>query len=154
MEENYTIDNTDRAILNILMKDARKPYSEIANLVHVSPGTVHVRMRKMEEAGIVKDSKLFIDYVKLGIDITSFIGIHLEKSALFKNVKNDLEKVEEITNLYYTTGVYGLLALIRCRDTAHLREIVQDKIQPIIGIQRTETMISLEESISRPYLLR
>lgn len=153
MAENYTIDNTDKAILNILMKNARKPYSEIANLVHVSPGTVHVRMRKMEEAGIVKDSKLQIDYSRIGIDITSFIGIYLEKSALFKEVISGLDKVDEITNLYYTTGSYGLLAMIRCRDTAHLREIVQEKIQGIKGIQRTETMISLEECISRPYLI-
>ncbi len=150
---NYIIDNIDKQILNILMKDARKPFSEIANLVHVSPGTVHVRMRKMEEAGIVKKARLDIDYSKLGIDITAFIGVHLEKSVLSKNVKEQLESVSEITNLFYTTGTYGLLAMIRCRDTKHLREVVQDKIQVIPGIERTESTISLEESISRSYLL-
>lgn len=153
MALDYRIDKIDREILNILMNDARKPFSEIASRLNVSAGTIHIRMQKLREAGIVGKASLEVYYSKINIDITAFIGIHLEKSSFFKEVKMELEKVEEVTHLYYTTGSFGLLASIKCIDTNHLREVVQEKIQGINGIQRTETMISLEESISRPYLL-
>ena len=52
METNYQIDNIDRSILSILMKDAKTPYTEIAKKLLVSAGTIHVRMKKMEEAGL------------------------------------------------------------------------------------------------------
>jgi Lrp/AsnC family transcriptional regulator for asnA, asnC and gidA len=106
-------------------------------------------MRRLEEMGVVKGSKLVIDYQKLGYDLTAFIGIYMEKSALLKNVKTELLQIDEITNIHYTTGVYGLFISLKCKNTAHLREVVQNQIQMIDGIQRTETIISLEESTSK-----
>src|SRR3982751_2880924 len=91
---NYEIDNTDLKILAILIQDAKRPYTEVAKKVFVSQGTVHVRMNKMQEAGIVEKTTLRINYAKLGFDITAFIGIYLEKSALYEQV---LEKLNQIT---------------------------------------------------------
>ncbi|MEQ9231373.1 MAG: winged helix-turn-helix transcriptional regulator, partial [Cyclobacteriaceae bacterium] len=68
--KNYEIDNVDLKILNILKEDAKKPYTEVAKKVFVSPGTVHVRMKKMEEMGVVTGTSLKVDYAKLGYDIT------------------------------------------------------------------------------------
>ena len=77
MDSDYQIDNIDRGILSILMKDAKTPYTEIAKKMIVSAGTIHVRMKKMEDAGIVKKSRLNINYELLGYDMTSFLGIYL-----------------------------------------------------------------------------
>ena len=148
MPVNYEIDNIDLKILQILMKNAKKPYTEVAKLVHVSGGTVHVRMRKMEEMGIVQGTRLSIDYTKLGFDITAFIGIYLSKSALYDEVINELNQIPEVINVHYTTGNYSMFAKIHCRDTRHLKDLLHDKIQKIDGITRTDTMISLEESIN------
>ena len=150
MPKNFDIDNVDLKILSLLMQDANMPYTEVGKKVFVSGGTVHVRMRKMEEMGIVKGAQLNIDYAKIGWDITAFLGIYLDKSSLYNQVAEELRKIPEIVNIHYTTGNYSIFAKIICRDTQHLREVLHDKIQKVGGIQRTETFISLDESINRP----
>jgi Lrp/AsnC family transcriptional regulator, regulator for asnA, asnC and gidA len=149
MSRNFEIDNTDLRILEILMQDAKRPYTEVAKRVNVSQGTVHVRMNKMEDAGILEKTTLKINYAKLGYDITAFIGIYLEKSALYEMVLAKLKGIPEITNIHYTTGNYSMFVKIHCRDTNHLKEVLHDKMQQVEGIERTETMISLEESLDR-----
>ncbi|MCS6822802.1 MAG: Lrp/AsnC ligand binding domain-containing protein [Cytophagaceae bacterium] len=147
--DNYQIDNTDMQILRCLMKDATTPYTDIAKQLNVSGGTVHVRMKKLMDAGIVKGATLNIDYTKLGYDITAFIGIYLEKSSFYDRAAKDLAKIPEVINVHYTTGNYSMFAKIICKDTNHLRQVLHDKIQKVSGIERTETLISLEETINR-----
>lgn len=149
MAKNYEIDNTDLKILEILRDDAKKPFTEVARRVNVSQGTVHVRMTKLEEAGIVEKTTLKLNYARLGYDITAFIGIFLEKSALYDKVVGKLKEIQEITSIHYTTGNYSMFVKIHCRDTNHLKEVLHDKMQQVDGIERTETMISLEESLDR-----
>lgn len=149
MAENLKIDNVDLKILEILMLDAKKPYTEVAKKAFVSGGTVHVRMNKLEEAGIVEKTTLKVNYSKLGYDITAFIGIFLQKSALYDQVLATLKTIPEITNIHYTTGNYSMFIKIHCKDTNHLKLVLHDKIQQVEGIERTETMISLEESLDR-----
>ncbi len=149
MAENYEIDKTDQKILDILLQDAKRPYTEVAKRANVSQGTVHVRMNKMEEAGIVEKNTLKINYARLGYDITAFIGIYLEKSALYDQVLQKLKNIPEITNIHYTTGNYSMFVKLHCRDTNHLKQVLHDKMQQVEGIERTETMISLEESLDR-----
>jgi len=149
MEKNLEIDNVDLKILTLLMEDANMAYTEIGKRIFVSGGTVHVRMKKMEQMGIVRGSQLVIDHTKLGWDICGFLGIYLDKSSLYETVATELLKIPEVINIHYTTGIYSIFAKIVCRDTQHLREVLHDKIQKVAGIQRTETFISLEERISR-----
>ncbi len=149
MPENYQVDKTDLKILEILMQDAKKPFTEVAKKAFVSGGTVHVRMNKLEEAGIVEKTTLKLNYAKLGYDITAFIGIYLEKSALYDQVLAKLKNISEITSIHYTTGNYSMFVRIHCRDTNHLKLVLHDKMQQVEGIERTETMISLEESLDR-----
>ncbi len=144
------LDSTDKKILSILMKNGKATYAEVAKAVHVSGGTVHGRMKKMEEMGVVKGSNIIIDHTKLGYDIAAFLGIYLNKSSLYEEVSEELKQIPEIVAAHYTTGNYSIFAKIICRDTMHLRRVLHDKIQKIQGIQRTETFISLEESINRP----
>lgn len=149
MHQNYKVDNTDLRILEILMENAKRPFTEVAKMVFVSGGTVHVRMNKLEEAGIVEQTTIKVNYTKLGYDITAFIGIYLEKSALYDTVMTKLKAIPEITNIHYTTGNYSMFVKIHCKDTNHLKAVLHDKIQQVDGIERTDTMISLEESLDR-----
>ena len=149
MDKKTDLDPLDYKILKILVEDANLPYTEIGQRLDVSGGTVHVRMKKMESMGIVKGAQLLIDYSKIGWDITAFLGIYLDKSSLYEDVAMQLEAIPEVVNIHYTTGIYSIFAKIICRDTQHLREVLHDKIQRVSGIQRTETFISLEESLIR-----
>lgn len=149
MAKNYEIDNVDLKILTELMADAKTPYTEIAQKVFVSGGTVHVRMKKLEEMGVVSGTTLTMDYSKLGYDVTCFLGIYLQKSSLYDEVVEELKKIMEVVKIHYTTGNYNIFLKIHCKDTKHLKEVLHDKIQKVEGIERTETFISLEESLNR-----
>lgn len=149
MDKDLEIDNIDKKILAILMEDASIPYTDIAKKVHVSGGTVHVRMKKMTDLGIVKGTQLKVAYSKLGYDITAFLGVYLERSSFYDEAVKGLEEIPEIVDIHYTTGNYSMFVKIVCRDTQQLREVLHDKIQKVPGIQRTETFISLQESVNR-----
>lgn len=147
--EILEIDNLDRQILAILMDDALVPYTEIAKKLIVSAGTIHVRMKKLEDAGIVKRSVLMVDHTKLGYDLTAFLGVYLFKGSVYNQVITELGQIPEVVEAYYTTGQYSIFLKIVCKNTNHLRQVLNEKIQAIDGIERTETLISLEESIKR-----
>ncbi|MFN8304290.1 MAG: Lrp/AsnC ligand binding domain-containing protein [Saprospiraceae bacterium] len=148
--EQPELDELDKKILAKLVEDGKLPYTEIAKELFVSSGTIHVRMKKLEQAGVVTGSSLRLDYHKLGYDITAFLGIYLDKSSLYDEVSEQLKQIPEIVEANYTTGLYSVFVKIVCKDTNHLRLVLHDKIQKISGIQRTETFISLEQSINRP----
>lgn len=154
MPENYQFDKTDFRIINLLLQDASQPYSSVAEKAFVSNGTVHVRIEKLKRLGVVQGATLKVDYHKLGWDITAFIGIYLDKSSLYEEAVEALETIPEIVNLHYTTGAYSIFAKIICKDTNHLRAVLNEKIQTVPGVQRTETFISLEERLNRPLLLQ
>ncbi|SMC24406.1 Lrp/AsnC family transcriptional regulator, regulator for asnA, asnC and gidA [Clostridium acidisoli DSM 12555] len=143
------LDELDIQILDILVKNSRTPYLEIARMCHVSGGTIHVRMKKMEDMGIIKGTKLIIDNSKLGYDVCCFIGIFLDKAISYNNVLEKLKTINEIVELHYTTGDYSIFAKVICKSIADLQELLITKIQSIEGVQRTNTFISLSQPIDR-----
>lgn len=151
--ENYQIDKVDMEILSILMENATIPYTEVAKKVVVSPGTIHVRMNKLKENGVVEGSTLLVNANKLGMDVSAFIGVFLEKGSVYNDVIKKLEYIPEVVEAYYTTGKYSIFLKVICRNTQHLRDVLNEDIQAIDGVHGTETIISLEESIKRPIQL-
>jgi len=147
------LDRTDHGILSILMMDAKTPYAEISSQLSVSTGTVHARLKKMIDLGIINGTHLSVDYKRIGFDVIAFLGIYLEKSDLYSTVSSQLKKIPEVVSAHYTTGVYSIFAKVVCRDTDHLRSVLSNSIQSVKGIQRTETFISLQESINRPLII-
>lgn len=143
------IDKLDRQILHLLMQNVNRAYTDIAKELGVSGGTIHVRLKKMTEMGIVQGAQLLINPAAIGYDICAFIGVFLEKGSAYKEVVEKMRDIPEIVELHYTTGSYSMFVKIICRDTKHLREVLNEKIQGIAGVHRTETFISLEESITR-----
>ena len=104
MLKNLEIDNTDLRILSLLMDDAKMAYADVGKEVFVSGGTVHVRMKKMEQMGIVTGTQLKLNYSNLGYDISAFLGIYLKKSSMYVEVLEQLKKIPEVVNVNYTTG--------------------------------------------------
>lgn len=143
------LDELDFQILDILIRDSRTPFLEIARQCHVSGGTIHVRMNKMQELGIIKGTKLLIDNSKLGYDVCCFIGIYLDKASSFNNVLNDLKKINEVVELHYTTGEYSIFIKVITKSISALENLLMNKIQSVDGIQRTNTFISLSQPIDR-----
>lgn len=149
MSSKLNLDKLDLQIISAMMDDAGISYADLGKNLSVSGGTIHVRIKKLQESGIVKGTRLNVELKELGYDITAFIGIYLEKSSLYDTVAKDLKKIPEIVRLNYTTGNYSMFIEIVCKDIAQLRHVLHDELQKIKGIERTETLISLEESFNR-----
>ncbi len=149
MAGKLNLDKLDLQIIHHMMDNAEISYADLGKKLFVSGGTIHVRIKKLQEAGIVKGTKLSVDLKQLGHDVIAFIGIYLEKSSLYDAVEKELQKIPEIVRLNYTTGNYSMFAEVVCKDITQLRYVLHDQLQKIKGIERTETFISLEESFSR-----
>ena len=149
MNPKLNLDKLDLQIIQEMMEDAEVSYADLGKKLFVSGGTIHVRIKKLEELGVVKGKKLSVDLKELGYDVIAFIGIYLEKSSLYDSVAKELKKVPQIVRLNYTTGNYSMFAEIVCKDIQQLRYVLHEELQKIKGIERTETFISLEESLVR-----
>lgn len=149
MNPKLNLDKLDLQIIQEMMEDAEVSYADLGKKLFVSGGTIHVRIKKLEEMGVVKGKKLSVDLKELGYDVIAFIGIYLEKSSLYDSVAKELKKVPQIVRLNYTTGNYSMFAEVVCKDIKQLRYVLHDELQKIKGIERTETFISLEESLVR-----
>jgi Lrp/AsnC family transcriptional regulator for asnA, asnC and gidA len=140
MSGKFNLDKLDLQIIHEMMENAEISYADLGKKLFVSGGTIHVRIKKLQEFGIVKGTKL---------NVIAFIGIYLEKSSLYDSVAKELRRVPEIVRLNYTTGNYSMFAEIVCKDINQLRFVLHDELQKIKGIERTETFISLDESFNR-----
>lgn len=143
----FKLDETDHQILDMLIENTRTPFTDIAKKLNISAGTVHVRVKKMEEAGIIIGSSLTLDYQKLGYSFIAYVGIFLQKTSQTQFVLERINEIPFVTVAHVTTGKFNIFCKIRAKDTSHAKEIIY-KIDDIDGVTRTETMISLEESIN------
>jgi Lrp/AsnC family transcriptional regulator for asnA, asnC and gidA len=143
------LDKLDLQIIQAMMQDAEVSYADLGKQFFVSGGTIHVRIKKLEELGIVQGKRLAVDLKVLGYDIIAFIGIYLEKSSMYDTVVTALKHIPQVVRVNYTTGNYSMFVEIVCKDIQQLRFVLHDELQKIKGIERTETLISLEESFSR-----
>ena len=149
MASKFNLDKLDLQIIHEMMENAEISYADLGKKLFVSGGTIHVRIKKLQEFGIVKGTKLNVNLKLLGYDVIAFIGIYLEKSSLYDAVAKELRKIPQIVRVNYTTGNYSMFAEIVCKDINQLRFALHDELQKIKGIERTETFISLEESFAR-----
>ncbi len=147
MKHNYEIDDIDKTILMFLIENTRMPFTEIAKKMNVSAGTIHVRVKKLEDAGIIKGTTLITDYDKMGYQFVAYLGLLLTKTNKIQTVLDELYKIPNVTVAHIVAGKYNIFCKIRARDTNHAKELIF-LIDQIEDVLRTESMISLEESFN------
>ena len=143
------MDSIDCRIINFLRINAKIPIAELAQQIGISGAAIHKRIKKLEEKKIFTGSQVNIDPKKVGFTTLAFVGIYLEKAADVNFAVKKLNTIEEITECHYTTGDWSILIKIYCKDNQHLMKLLNERIQAIKGVSRTETFISLDQQISR-----
>lgn len=143
------IDGIDKIILNNLMEDARMSINQLAKLVGISGAAVHQRLKKLEKAQLIQGSQMKVNPKKLGYTTLAFVGIYLDRAMNNPAAVEQLKKINEVIECHYTTGNWSILVKILCKDNEHLMNLLNNQIQKIEGISRTETFISLDQQISR-----
>ena len=142
------LDELDKKILSLIASDARIPYLEVARKCEVSGAAIHQRMQKLQQMGIIKGSYYLFDPELVGNETCAFVGILLRDPSDSDRVLEELRKIPEIVECHFTTGDYDMFLKLYAHDNAHLLSVIHEKLQAI-GIQRSETMISLREPIHR-----
>lgn len=143
------IDNLDRKILEIVMRNARIASKDVAQECGVSRAAIHQRIQRMIDLDVITGSGYIVDPKVLGYSTCTYIGVNLERGAMYREVVPELEKIPEVVECHFTTGPYTMLVKLFARDNEHLMELLNHKLQMIPGVVGTETLISLDHSISR-----
>lgn len=143
------LDDIDLKILDIISKNARIPFKDVASEVGVSRAAVHQRVNRMIDLNVIVGSGYHIDPKKIDYKTCTYIGVFLEKGSLYSAVAEKLKEIQEIVECHYTTGQYAVFVKVYAKDNEHLRDILSDKIQKISGVASTETFISLDETFKR-----
>jgi len=142
------IDIVDLEIVKHLSSNAKISYTDLASRILVSPSTVHVRVKRLEDLGIIKNFTVRIDYSKLGFTFTAYLGVFLDQAKSIDNVVKTLKEIPQITVIDFTTGQFSIFCKIRAMDSAAARKVLK-RIHSIDGISRTETFISMEEVMNK-----
>jgi len=141
------IDHIDSEIILKLIDNARKPFTEIAKELIVSTGTVHQRVKKLENKGIINGYSISINYHKFGYTLTVYAGIFVSTGYSAMKIIDELNAIPEVTVADLAAGTYSIFCKLRCKDTLHAKDVLF-KMQDIEGVKGTETMIMLEERLN------
>jgi Lrp/AsnC family transcriptional regulator for asnA, asnC and gidA len=144
-----SIDGIDKIILKELVSDARTPINKIALKAGISGAAVHQRIKKLEVSSLISGSHIELNPKALGYKTMAFIGIYLDKAMNNLTAVNKLKEIPEVLECHYTTGNWSVFVKILCKDNQHLMSLLNNHIQKISGISRTETFISLDQQIFR-----
>lgn len=144
----YQLDDIDKQIIHMLMDNAKTSLALISKHVGISTTAVHQRIKKLEQAEIIENSISFLNPSKIGYKVVSYIGVFLDQPSHYTDAIAALNGINEVVEAHYTTGNYTIFLKVLCRDNDHLMNIL-NKLQTLKGVLRTETFISLEQSINR-----
>ncbi|WP_232685956.1 Lrp/AsnC family transcriptional regulator [Halobacterium zhouii] len=137
------LDDTDREILRALQADGRTPFSEIARRIDMSSATVHDRVNRMEEAGVIRGYHADVDPDAVGLDTSAIVGLRVEQGRENETLERlaDIEGVQELT---LTTGEWDIVMRVHAEDTDGLRELMFDTVAQMDGFARSQTMVVLD----------
>lgn len=149
MANSIKIDGIDKIIIKRLVEDARTPILSIAREVGISGAAIHQRLRKLEHSELIVGSKMVLNPKALGYTTTAFIGIFLDSASKYNSAIKRLKEIPEVVESHYTTGNYAIFIKMMCKNNEDLMHLLNQDIQTIKGVARTETFISLDQQIDR-----
>ena len=135
-------DDLDLAILELLRSDGRKPYTEIAQVLQVSEGTVRNRVARLVQKGVMQIVGL-IDPIRLGYDAPAMIGVNVQNADI-DEVARKIASFPEVSYLIMVSGGFDLIVEVICRDRTHITEFINQKLRKIPGVAQTQSFFILK----------
>jgi len=140
-----SLDAVDLGVLRLLVMDARMSLRRIARELGMSPPAITDRVARLEQLGVIRGYRAEIDRSMLGFPLVVYVGIvSVQGSDQFQVVER-LRETPEVEDVHVVTGPKDVLVRLRLRDTAHLRDVLFERIWTVPGVDRTETFVSLGE---------
>ena len=136
------MDDVDTAILRSLIKNSRITISQMSKEIDVPDATISNRLKKLED-DVIKRYTMILDWQKIGLDITAIIIIQTE-SEKHESVKEELSKLEEVSEVYSVSGEYDILIKVWVPGIEELNQLINTKIRSIDGVEDLTEMIVTE----------
>jgi Lrp/AsnC family transcriptional regulator for asnA, asnC and gidA len=136
------LDDTDRAILRALQSNARKPFSEIAREIEMSSATVHDRVNRMEEAGVIRGYHADLDPKAVGLGTSAIVGLRVEQGREDEAL-DQLADIQGVQEINLTTGEWDIILRVYAENTDTLRDLMFEEIADMDGFARSQTMVVL-----------
>ena len=144
------LDETDRKILAELQEDCKAPLAHVGKRVGLSAPSVMERIRKLEEAGIIRGYHAVLNSRKVGLDVTSFIGVSMSANGI-ECLEAQIADFDEVLESHHVTGAYTMLLKVKTQNTETLEQLIS-RIRRIEGVTRTETLVVLSTRLERTLL--
>jgi Lrp/AsnC family leucine-responsive transcriptional regulator len=136
------MDNLDRRILHSLSKDARRPLSRVADDLGVAHTTLHQRVRRLEEQGVITGSRVTIDWEAVGLPVVALISIEVTDRESLEDTAERLAEIPYVMSCFAITGEFDLLLVVRARSSPHLGEVLEMLRNRGLGRSRTVVVLS------------
>ncbi|MEM3382682.1 MAG: Lrp/AsnC family transcriptional regulator [Nitrososphaerales archaeon] len=127
------MDELDLRILEALRVDARRPYLELAKELGVSDATIHLRVKKMVEEGVIKGFTILIDHEKLGYGMTAFIEVQVKPRTADETVSK-LSSIDGVLEAHEIHGHCDILLKVKAKGLAELRDKIVNQIKKVEDI--------------------
>ncbi|HSK20870.1 MAG TPA: Lrp/AsnC family transcriptional regulator [Longimicrobiales bacterium] len=135
------IDEVDRTILDALQQNARTSNAEIARRVGMAPSAIFQRVRKLEESGLIQGYTARLNAKALGYGLVAFIMVQTRDNASSVDTAGLIAELPEVLEVHRVVGEDCFIVKARVRDTDHLAELLEHRLQPIRSIASTRTTI-------------
>jgi Lrp/AsnC family leucine-responsive transcriptional regulator len=142
-KEYRPLDARDRKILSLVQRDAKLPQSEIAKRVGLSTAAVNERLKKLEQSGVIRSWSAHVDPRALGVGITAFIEVFIERPQLESGFIEKVSTLDEVLELHHVTGEFSLLLKVRTHDMDALKELLLNQLNAHEGVRQTRTVMVL-----------
>jgi Lrp/AsnC family transcriptional regulator for asnA, asnC and gidA len=139
-------DQKDKKILQILKESSNLTTSRIAKKTSIPVTTVHNRIRKLSKEGVIKNYTVNIDYEKIGKPLKAFVLVTVNQSKISQSkIGQEIKSIEGVESADIVTGPFDMIVEIRAKDMHILNDLITNKIRKIEGIDKTQTLMVLEE---------
>jgi Lrp/AsnC family transcriptional regulator for asnA, asnC and gidA len=137
----YSLDRVDKEILKLLQEDGRMSFSRVAQILEMSESSIHMRIKRLRELGILRGFHADVDPEKIGLKVSAFIQLKADPKK-YEKVLAELKGMKEVTEIYDVTGEYYALVKVMVPSNEDLARVL-DVIGKIDGVTDTYTMIVL-----------
>lgn len=147
VNNHHSLDDTDRALLAMLQREARVSNAELARRVNLSPTGLQKRLRKLEDSGLIKAHVTLVNHEMAGYDMLCFIHVTLLRHSTLdvEQFRARINQLDDVLECHHITGEYDYLLKIVVRNRDHLETFLMEKLTPVPGIDKIRTSIVLRE---------
>ncbi|MHB8507371.1 MAG: Lrp/AsnC family transcriptional regulator [Candidatus Dormibacteria bacterium] len=146
------VDQIDRKLLGVLRDDGRLSVAALADRCSISRANAYNRLERLSDSGVIRGFSVQVDSEKIGLGITAVVLLSFQQGD-WKTFRDTLAGVPEVEYCALTTGPHDALILVRMADMHRLRDFVLETIQSLPFVRNSETILTLEEVVHRPFVI-